>query len=106
LSGIFYRLVSGVCFFVSGLGIIFGYLRIVSYKHEAVDGRWFDGCEGDFDRVSHKEADLIGGFDFEFVAVGGLALGEILIELGLVLGILEVMSVNLDINFTYNDINF
>ncbi len=78
----------------------------MSYKHEAVDGRWFDGCEGDFDRVSHKEADLIGGFDFEFVAVGGLALGEILIELGLVLGILEVMSVNLDINFTYNDINF
>lgn len=75
------------------------------YKHEAVDSGRLDGSKGNFNRVSHEETDLIGGFDFKIIAIGGLAFGVILIKLRLVLEILKVMSINLDIKLTHNNIN-
>lgn len=74
-------------------------------KHEAVHSRWFDGCESNLNRISHKETDLIQRLDLKLIIVGSFALSEILIKLSLILEILKAVSVNLDVDLPHNHIN-
>ena len=74
-------------------------------KHEAVDSRWLDGGKGDFDGISHEEANFLGGLDNKITVIGGLALSEILIKRGPVLKLFKIMRTNLNINLSHNDIN-